>query len=104
MIDQVLKQGAPDQQVKAQLWFVSDSSSRSGVTRKHRLRYLMQVFRTSESASDLRVAEKACELVLAIDDKLKGLAHARTQPLRTDIEDAMSGAEIALRRVLIGGD
>ena len=74
------------------------------LNRKHRLRYIMQTFRNDESESNLRVAKKACDLVLAIDDKLKALAHARVQPLRTDVEDAMSGAEIALRRVLVGDE
>lgn len=104
LIDQVLKQAAPDQKVMPQGWYTADSSSKSGVTRKHRLRYIMQTFRNDESESNRRVAEKACDLVLAIDDKLKALAHARVQPLRTDVEDAMSGAEIALRRVLVGDE
>lgn len=102
LIDQVLKQGAPDDGVKQQHWYTPDSSSKSGITRRHRLRYLMQRFRNDESESNLQVAEKACDLVLIIDDRLKAFAHGRVQPLRTDVEDAMSGAEIALRRVLIG--
>jgi hypothetical protein len=102
LIDQVLKQAALDADVIAQSWFIADSSSKSGVTRKHRLRYIMLKFRQHESDSELRVAEKACELVLAIDDRLMGLSHSRTQPTRSDVEDAMAGAEIALRRLLLG--
>ncbi|MBI3053953.1 MAG: hypothetical protein HYY77_07920 [Betaproteobacteria bacterium] len=101
LIDQVLKQAAPDQRVKQQSWYSPDSSSKSGVTRKQRLRYIMQTYRTDESESNLRVAEKACEFVLAIDQKLQGLAHGRAPPLQSDVQDAMAGAEIALRRVLV---
>lgn len=102
LIDQVLKHAAPDQTVTQQSWYLSDSSSKSGVTRKHRLRYIVQTYRTDESESNLRVAEKACELVLAIDQKLKAFAHGRAIPLRSDVQDAIVGAEIALRRVLVG--
>lgn len=103
LIDQVLKEAAPDARIEEQTWYVADPSSKSGITRKQRLRYIMQTFRNDESESNLRVADKACELVLAIDDRLKSFAHARVQILRTDVEDAMSGAEIALRRLLLGG-
>ena len=104
LIDQVLKQAAPDQQIKQQHWYVADKSSKSGITRKQRLRYVMQTFRKGESESNLQVSEKACDLVLAIDDRLKALAHGRTQPLKVDVEDAMFGAEIALRRVLVDSE
>jgi DNA-binding PadR family transcriptional regulator len=102
LIDQVLKLAAPDPQVTQQSWYSPDSSSRSGVTRRQRLRYIMQTFRNDDSETNLQVAEKACDLVLAIDKKLQSLAHGRVQPLRSDVHDAMSGAEIALRRVLVG--
>lgn len=101
LIEQVLKQAAPDDQVKQQSWYAADATSRSGITRKHRLRYVMQRFRSNESESDLRVADQACELVLALNDRLMALAHARSQPSRSDVEDAMSSAEIALRRILL---
>lgn len=103
LIDQTLKLSAPDEQVKAEPWYQSDATSRSGVTRRHRLRFLMERNRLAQSEGELRIAEKACDLVLAIDKRLQAISHARETPVGTDVEDAMLAAEIALRRVLVPG-
>ena len=47
------------------------------------------------SDSDARIADKACDLVLSIDDKLKALAHSREPPAEADVVDALQAAEIA---------
>jgi hypothetical protein len=41
LIDQVLKEGAPDKTIKEQPWFTPDAGSKSGITRPMRLKYLM---------------------------------------------------------------
>ena len=80
---------------------MSDASSRIGITRRHRLKYLMITNRGTVSDSDLKLAEQACELALATDEKLKALAHSRTPISADDIRDALVAAEIALRKVLL---
>lgn len=102
LIDQALKEGAPDELIKARSWFEPVKDSRTGVTRRHRLRYLMETRRTP-SDSDLVVAERACDLVVATDDKLKALAHGRENVEPQDVKDALVAAEIALRRILVQG-
>ena len=99
MIDQALKLGAPDDDVKLEAGFVPDPSSKSGITRRQRLRLLMKRRRGAASDSDLVIAEKACDLVLAIDEKLKAFAHGRSDPNPGDVRDSLEAAEIALRRV-----
>jgi hypothetical protein len=101
LIDQVLKEGAPDEQVKAQADFIADTSSSTGVTRKHRLKFLMKIYKGMDSASELSVAEKAIDLVIAVDDRLKGASHARNVPPKQDIVDALNAAEVALRTLLV---
>lgn len=101
LIDQVLKEGAPDDQVKAQPNFIANSSSSTGVTRKHRLKFLMKKFKGSESASALTIAEEAYDLVIAVDDRLKGASHSRDVPPKQDIVDALNTAEVALRALLV---
>ena len=101
LIDQTLKVGAPDEQIKNKDWYLADSSSRTGVTRRHRLRFLVERGNATHSENELRIADKACELVLAVDQRLQAASHARETPIRADIEDAMLAAEIALRRVLL---
>ena len=101
LIDQVLKEGAPDELVKNGPNFVANSSSSTGVTRRQRLRYLISRFKGSESTSALAIAEKASDLVIAVDDRLKGASHSRNIPSKQDIVDALHAAEIALRALLI---
>lgn len=102
LIDQVLKLGASDDEVKSEAGFVSDPSSKSGITRRQRLRLLMKRHRGAGSDSDLAIAEEACDLVLAIDEKLKAFAHSRSAPHPDDVRDSLEAAEIALRRILVG--
>lgn len=83
------------------LGFAPDPSSKSGITRRHRLRYLMKLYRGSESDSELQVAEVACDLVIAADDRLQALAHSRLAPSAQEVRDSLQAAEIALRRVLV---
>ncbi|ESS71831.1 hypothetical protein MGMO_88c00430 [Methyloglobulus morosus KoM1] len=102
LIDQTIKEVATDAKIKEQPWYQADASSRSGITRRHRIKYIMQTFRKDDSQSNLKIADKARDLVLAIDDRLMGLAHTRDEILRTDVQDALLVAEIALRRLLLG--
>jgi hypothetical protein len=101
LIDQVLKEGAPDDLLKEQPDFVPDSSSSTGVTRKHRLKYLMKKYKGTESKSSLRIAEEAYDLLIAVDDRLKGLSHSRNMSPKQDIVDALQTAEVALRAILL---
>jgi hypothetical protein len=101
LIDQVLKEGTADDQIKAQANFVADHSSLTGVTRKHRLKFLMKKFKETESASALAIAETAIDLIIAVDDRLKGASHARGVPSKQDIVDALNTAEVALRALLV---
>lgn len=97
----MLKEGAPDDILKKEPDFVSDSSSSTGVTRKHRLKYLMKKIKGTESGSSLRIADEACDLVIAVDDRLMGLSHSRDMPPKQDIVDALQAAEVALRALLL---
>jgi Predicted pPIWI-associating nuclease len=105
LIDQVLKEGAPDERVCACAWFQPNPNDRgSGITRKHRLKFLMETKRVNLSETDLNVAMKADELVLAVDKKLQALAHGRKSPSVRDLTDAITAAEIALSRILLPSD
>ena len=101
LIDQTLKIGAPDSEVKGMEGFSFDMTSRSGITRRHRLRFLMSIHRGAVSDSELKVADQACELVLATDERLIAVAHSRSVVSPQDVRDALIAAEIALRRVLL---
>jgi len=100
LIDQVLKEGAPDSEIKAQPDFTPDPSSKSGITRRMRFKFLMQKYKGAASDSDMVIVEKSCDLVAAIDDKLKAHAHSRGAPSLDDVKDALTTAESGLRRLL----
>ena len=102
LIEQVLKTAAPDEEVRAQSGFSPDRNSASGITRRNRLRLVMKKYRGDVSDSDLMIAEKASDLVLAIDVKLQGLSHSRSPPLDVDVRESLEIAEKMLRRLLVG--
>jgi hypothetical protein len=102
LIDQALKTGAPNDEITAQPGFVPDKSSRDGVTRRMRIKHLMAKQRGAVSEREVEVAEKAGDLVAAIDNKLMAASHARSAPLERQVQDAITAAEIALRSVLLG--
>lgn len=101
LVDQTLKIGASDDAVRSTPGYAADASSKSGVTRRHRLKYLMLDNRGVASDSDLKIAEQACDLALATDEKLKGMAHSREPIAADDVRDALVATEMALRKVLI---
>ncbi len=99
LIDQVLKEGAPDDLVLADAEFKRHAGG-PDVTRKDRLKFLMRKFQGEVSESDVRIADKTIDLVLEINKKLVALAHSRSSPQRGDVEDCIRLAESALRRTL----
>jgi Predicted pPIWI-associating nuclease len=100
LIDQVLKIGAPDEEVKGWPGYSPDTTSSSGVTRRMRLRFLTERYGGDLSETELKVSEKAADFVLAVDEKLKALAHSRIEPGQEEVESAITSAEIALKSVL----
>ncbi len=102
LIDQALKEGAPDAEVSVDPEFKSGSGRKSRFTRRDRLEFLMRKFRGEISESDLSIADKTIDLLLEIDNKLTAHSHARTAPQRTDVQDCLRMAESALSRTLLG--
>jgi hypothetical protein len=100
LIDQVLKEAAPDVEVKALADYVPNKSSRSGVTRRQRMRLLMKKFGT-QSDSMLEIVEAACDLLSAVDATLIAASHARDTPSKQQVINALNAAEGALHAMLI---
>lgn len=94
LIDQTLHAGAPDSEIRSAAWFQPDKSARSGITRRHRARFIME-HRHGDSDDDL------CGGVLAAHDVVAGLKHSRKRPTREDGVSALQYAEAALREMLM---
>lgn len=101
LIDQVLKHGAPDEEIEADPIFKTDPHSASGVTRRMRLRLLMRKYRSEVSDNDLGVAEAAADLVLAVDKKLMAEAHSRRENEYEVVRSSLLVAEAALKAILL---
>lgn len=100
LIDQVIKESIPDKVVKSDPNFTKDKSSSSGITRKYRLKLLITKEDKTYSKSDLKILEKSCELIIALDDKLKGWSHSRENPPIQEVKDTIILVEITLRKLL----
>jgi hypothetical protein len=101
LIDQTLKIAASDSEIALQPGFVPDATSRNGVTRAMRLKLIMKKFKKSVSESDVKIAEAACDLVLAIQTKLAASAHSRAEPQADEVRMLLSNADLALRKILL---
>jgi hypothetical protein len=102
LIEQTLKEGAPDDTVRSASWFRHDPSSKTGITRRQRLRYLMEKHLGEVSDTDLTESDAAAGLVFASDARLQSLSHARAAVSDLDdVRGTLHVAEAALRRVLI---
>ena len=101
LIDQVLKEGASDDEIRAEPTFTPDPSSSSGITRRMRLKHAMRKHRGKVSDSDLKIVEEAATLVLAVDAKLTAMSHSRSAPLAAEVRHPLELAEMMLRLVLV---
>ena len=100
LIDITLKEGAPDDQVRAQPGFQRDKTSTGGITRKHRLKYLMITHKSTASESKLSEAERAIDLLMQLSKRMSADAHSRSTPEKQEVIDALYSSEAALRAVL----
>lgn len=96
LIDQTIKEGAPDSEVLT-IAQIESSTGKGSLTRRRRLTFLMRKYKGAVSQSDIGVAAKTIDLILEIDDKLMAVAHGRSAPSASDVEDCLRMAEIALR-------
>lgn len=101
LILQTLRKAAPDDTIKSQSGFIPESRSRSGITRRHRIRFILENSHGRVSDTVLRIVESACSLVESVHDALTAAAHADSTPEMLDVEDAIRTSEMALRRLLV---
>jgi hypothetical protein len=94
LIDQLLHAQAPEADIKAASWFVKEPTARTGVTRKHRARLIMER-RHGEADLD------RCAALAAAHNAAAGLKHARQAKDRERGVQVLQLVEGALREVLL---
>lgn len=94
LIDHTLRTIAPNDKVVVQAWYIAETTSKTGVTRKHRVRYYLEQKIPSRSKSDNEIIEKAWQLIEACRGKLEGIKHASED--KEEVEQLIKLAEDAL--------
>lgn len=101
LIRQVLDIQAPSEAIKAQRGFQPSKDSKDGITRKMRIRYMIEKRPSGSSKSDVEIVEKACDLIEALHGKLSSEAHRDVRTPPADVKDLITETEIALRKLLL---
>lgn len=101
LLRQVLDAVAPIEEVRTQSWFQPDKSSRSGITRRMRVRLALQKRGLGNSERDRKVVESAMALISDLYDKLSAEAHLEAG--NRQVLDCLRLAEAALGILLVDG-
>jgi hypothetical protein len=100
-VTQLLHVIAADTEVKAQQWFVPDKESKTGITRRMRLKLAIQKRQSGSSESDLEIVEAAAELLEALHRKLSAIAHFRGAADSRFVAAYLGNLDLTLRLILL---
>jgi hypothetical protein len=100
LINQVIDALAPAENVKRQSWFKPDPSSSNGVTRKMKLKLVVQTRAAGSSENDRLILERSSDLLDAMYKKLSAEAHVRG-PSSGDINTYLAISEMMLKQILL---
>ena len=95
LLDQVLRAGARDDDVRAQTWWQPVDDAKNGITRAQRVRLIVE----RQGRSDHK--QVATRITSAGDD-LDALRHKRGSAAGLSAVDAVTMAELALKLLLLG--
>jgi hypothetical protein len=94
LLDHTLRTIAPNDKVSSQSWYTADKSSKTGITRKHRVRLYLEQKTQSRSKVDEEIVEKAWQLIESCRGKLEGIKHS--SETQNKVEQLIKLAEDAL--------
>lgn len=94
LIDHTLRAIAPNDIVVAQSWYEADKTSKTGVTRKQRVKYYLEQKSQPSSKVDGEIADKAWQLIESCRGKLEGIKHSSESQYQVEqliklVEDAL---------------
>ncbi len=102
LIEQTLKEGTSDDEIRQDENFIPDKKSETRITRRHRLKFLMNKHKGEISESAIRVTERGHDFILALDSKFQAASHHRGEsPSAQELADSLRSAEMLLRQILI---
>jgi hypothetical protein len=101
MVTDVLNLAAPDDKVRSQIWFAPDFSSRNGITRRQKIRCILQHRSvTHPSLDDEETLDLKCALLLKRIDKLSATVHGDNQQSQDDLSKILRECEELLLDLL----
>lgn len=98
LIDHTLRTIAPNADIKTQEWYSPARDSTTGITRKHRIRYFLEVKNGARSEATEKVLSKAWELIESCRSKLESIKHTKDES--NEVEQLIKLVEDALRFLL----
>jgi len=98
LINHTLRTISPDEEIKSRDWFVPSKDSKSGITRKHRIRYFIEEKKAMGSKSSKEVVNEIWNLLEACKDKLENIKH--TNDTYDEAEQIINLVEVALMNLL----
>lgn len=94
LIDHTLRTIAPNEKIVSKEWYKPEATSKTGVTRKHRVQYFLEEKNGARSTDTEKVLNRSWELIEACRSKLEGIKH--TSDDRNEIEQLIKLVEDAL--------
>lgn len=98
LLDHTLRTIAPNDKITSKDWYSPDKSSKSGVTRKQRIRFFLEEKGGSREKSSEDITNKAWGLIESCRSKLEGIKH--TSDDKDEVERLIKLAEDALSYLL----
>lgn len=94
LIDHTLRTISPNADIKTQEWYSPAKDSKTGVTRKHRVRYFLETKSGTRSEVTEKVVTKAWELIESCRSKLESVKHTKGENNEAEqliklVEDAL---------------
>ena len=104
LLSQVLHRLAPDAPVMSQPWYSKPKDSPRDVTRKQRVRYILQEHRGRASVSDVKSVDSECQFVDAAYGRLSGEEHRHGRVEQRTVQQLARAVETALEILLLGDE
>ena len=98
LIDHTLRTIAPNDKVTSQDWYSPEKNSKSGIIRKHRIRYFLEGKNGTRTKTTEEVVNKAWELIESCRSKLEGIKHVTDD--QNEVEQLIKLVEDALMFLL----
>lgn len=94
LIDHTLRTISPDDQIQSKKWYAPQKDSKTGIIRRHRIRYFLEEKNGTRSKATEEVVDKAWGLIESCRGKLEGIKH--TSDNQNEVEQLIKLVEDAL--------